>query len=207
MQLTVCSQLVHTTTPGEGDRAALAFPRGAEPMSNPRLTSTRKRSAALERLGATLRPLGKLLRRDPLSTFLLAASLCLFIAFFSLLGSLGPEGGGDKVPLSTITNVAKTGRVSAATLLDYDHQVVVQTAGGLELYADYPGSDAATQQLVNQLSEGGARASVNPQSGKAERPVVVQFLLPILILVCLFAFFIRQTGDQTGGVGAFSVFG
>jgi len=176
-------------------------------MSNPRLTQARKQSSFLKAAGERLAPIGRFLAKDKLSTFLLLASALLLIAFFNLLGSLGPEGEGTKVPLSTITHVAEGGRVAEATLLDYDHQVVVATEGGLTYYADYPGSDAATQQLVGELTEGGAQVSVDPQSGKGERTVVVQFLLPILILVCLFAFFIRQTGDGTGGVGAFSVFG
>ena len=176
-------------------------------MSNPRLASTKKRRSFAESAREKLNPIWRLLKRDPLSTGLLAASIALLITFFSLLGSLAPEGSGDKVPLSTVTNISKTKRISSATLLDYDHQVVVVTDGGLELYADYPGSDAATQELVATLTEGGAQVSVDPQSGKAERTIVVQFLLPILILVCLFAFFMRQTSDAAGGIGAFSVFG
>ena len=176
-------------------------------MSNPRLTQAKKQSSFLKAAGERLGPIWRFFAKDKLSTFLLVASVVLLITFFSLLGSLGGEGEGTKVPLSTVTHVAESGRVAEATLLDYDHQVVVATEGGLTYYADYPGSDAATQQLVAELTEGGARVSVDPQSGKAERTVVVQFLLPILILVCLFAFFIRQTGDGTGGVGAFSVFG
>jgi cell division protease FtsH len=177
-------------------------------MSNPRLASAKKKRRPVgESLGNALRPFWKLIRRDPLSTALLIASIALLVTFFSLLGSLGPEGDGDKVPLSTITHVSESGRIQGAELLDYDHQVVVTTEGGLQLYADYPASDAATQQIVGQLTESGAQVSVNPQSGKSERVLVVQFLLPILILVCLFAFFIRQTGDATGGVGSFSVFG
>ena len=70
-------------------------------------------------------PIWKFLRKDLLSTFLLFASLVLLILFFSLLGSLGSEGSGDKVPLSTITDTARTGRVKTAELLDYDHQIVV----------------------------------------------------------------------------------
>ena len=176
-------------------------------MSNPRLASAKKGRSIGESVGNALRPLWKIIRRDPLSTALLIASVVLLVTFFSLLGSLGPEGVGDKVPLSTITHVSGSERIHGAELLDYDHQVVVETEGGLQLYADYPASDAATQQIVGQLTEGGARVSVNPQSGKSERVIVVQFLLPILILVSLFAFFIRQTGDATGGVGSFSVFG
>ena len=176
-------------------------------MSNPRLATTKKRRSLGEGVGAVLGPVWRVLRRDPLSTFLLIASVALLIAFFSLLGSLGPEGAGRKVELSTVTQLAEGELLRSATLLDYDHQVVVVTDGDLELYADYPASDAATQQIFGQLAAGGARVGVDPQSGKSERVLVVQFLLPILILVCLFAFFIRQqAGDGSGGVGAFSVF-
>ncbi len=176
-------------------------------MSNPRLASAKKKPSLGERIGPAMQPVWRIIRRDPLSTLLLVVSAILLITFFSLLGSLGPEGAGRKVPLSTIGRLAKAEDLRSATLLDYDHQVVVTTEGGIELYADYPGSDAATQQLVATLTAGHTVVAVNPQSGKSERILVVQFLLPILILVCLFAFFIRQTGDATGGVGSFSVFG
>jgi cell division protease FtsH len=176
-------------------------------MSNPRLATNKRRRSLREGAAEVLAPVWRLLRRDPLSTLLLFASAALLVTFFSLLGSLGPEGAGDKVPLSTITHIGQAERIQSATLLDYDHQVAVVTDGGLELYADYPASDAATQQIFAELTEGSAQVSVDPQSGKSERVLVVQFLLPILILVCLFAFFIRQTaGDGSGGVGAFSVF-
>jgi len=176
-------------------------------MSNPRLAKANKESAFLRAAKERLAPVGRFFTKDKLSTFLLLASIVLIVLFFSLLGSLGSEGEGSKVPLSTISNIAENGRIVEAELLDYDHQVIVETELGLVEYADYPASDAATQQLFQELSEGGARVSIDPQAGKAERTVVVQFLLPILILVCLFAFFIRQTGDQSGGIGAFSVFG
>jgi cell division protease FtsH len=176
-------------------------------MSNPRLATNKQRRSLGDGAAEVLGPVWRLLRRDPLSTFLLIASTVLLITFFSLLGSLGPEGAGRKVPLSTVTQLGEGELLRSATLLDYDHQVVVETAGGLELYADYPASDAATQQIFAELTAGNTRVAVNPQSGKSERVLVVQFLLPILILVCLFAFFIRQqAGDGSGGVGAFSVF-
>jgi cell division protease FtsH len=129
------------------------------------------------------------------------------IVFFSLLGSLGSEATGRKVPLSSLTQLAEGDLLRGATLLDYDHQVETVTAGELGLYADYPASDAATQQIFETLSKGGARVSINPQAGKSERTLVVQYLLPILILVCLFSFFMRQAGDDgSGGIGAFSDF-
>src|SRR5262249_15765263 len=133
-------------------------------VSNPRLASQQKKRSPLEGVRTALAPLWRFLKRDPLSTFLLIASVVLLVVFFSLLGSLSSEGSGRKVPLSIATELAEGELLRSATLLDYDHQVVVETDGGLELYADYPASDAATQQLFSDLSKGGARVSVNPQS-------------------------------------------
>jgi len=179
-------------------------------MSNPRLASKTHGSSrtrrALDGVREGLQPVWRFLTRDLLSTFLLVASLVLLTLFFSLLGSLGPEGGGRQVPLSTLTRLAGAQRVRTAEMLDYDHQAVVVTDTGIQLYSDYPGSDAATQDLYQALVKGGARVQFNPQSGKSDRVIVVQFLVPILLLVCLFAFFMRQTGDGSSGIGAFSAF-
>jgi cell division protease FtsH len=179
-------------------------------MSNPRLASHhRARSVpreVAERVREVLVRIGRFLARDRLSTFLLFSTVALLIAFFSLLGSLGPEATGTKAPLSNVAHLAQDGMVRTATLLDYDHQVEVETKGDLHLYADYPASDAATQNVLEGLSKGGAEVTVNPQSGKSARIIVVQFLFPILILVCLFAFLMRQTGDDSGGIGSFSDF-
>lgn len=176
-------------------------------MSNPRLAQNKKKSPSLERVRDVFAAIGRFLGRDPVSTFLLAASLIILVLFFSLLGSLSSEGSGQKVPLSTVNKLAEGELVRSATLLDYDHQIVVETDAGLQLYADYPSSDAATQQLFAELAKGGAKVSVDPQSGKSERVIVVQFLLPILLLVCLFSFFMRNAAsDGSGGIGAFSAF-
>jgi cell division protease FtsH len=179
-------------------------------MSNPRLsgghdTHSRGRewvSSAVDKLT----PIGKFLARDLLSTFLLVASILLLILFLSLVGSLGSEASGTEVPLSTVSHLAKHGQLESAELLDYDHQVVVETDEGSQLYANYPASDATTQTLLNSLGKHGATVSVDPQSGKSAKVIVVQFLIPILLLVCLFSFFMRQSGDGTGGIGAFSAF-
>ncbi|HVY77496.1 MAG TPA: ATP-dependent zinc metalloprotease FtsH [Solirubrobacterales bacterium] len=176
-------------------------------MSNPRLASSKRGKRSLgEDARAVLAPIGRFLARDPLSTFLLFASVVLLILFFSLLGSLSSEGSGQKVPISTINQLGSAQRLRTAELLDYDNQVVATTDTGIELYADYPASGGGTQEILQALSKGGAKVQVNPQSGKSERVIVVQFLLPILLLVCLFAFFMRQTGDGSGGIGAFSAF-
>jgi cell division protease FtsH len=149
------------------------------------------------------------LRRDPFGTFLLVASIGLTMVFFSLLNSLGPGAKGDQVPLSQITALSENGAVESATLLDQDKRVEVRTKNAeLDLWAAYPGSDAQTQSLLRTLSAGGADVSVDQQSGKPARSIVIQFLLPIVILVCLFALFTRIGADGgAGGIASFSNIG
>jgi cell division protease FtsH len=154
--------------------------------------------------------------KDPLSVFLLIASIGLAVTFFTLLGSIDPAAQGTEVPLSEVVRLAKAHHVSHATLLDYDSLVQVQATGvatagsssAVELYAAYPSSGAQTQALFNTLSANGATVSVNLQSGKAARKIVVQFLIPILLLVCLFALLMRlgQGEGASGGIAAFSKF-
>ena len=179
-------------------------------MSNPRLAgSQRERSPlqrALQRSAATLTALWRMLTRDLLSSFLLLASIGLVIAFFVLLGSLRPQGSGQQVALTNVITLADAQHIRSAVLLDHDHQVVAQTDTGLEVYADYPSSDAATLTLLEILRKGGAEVSINLQSSKPARQIVVQFLIPILLLVCLFALFTRQSKDGSGGIAAFSNF-
>jgi cell division protease FtsH len=77
----------------------------------------------------------------------------------------------------------------------------------LEYWAAYPASGAQTQQLLQSLTRSGALVTVDQQSGKAPRAILVQFLLPILLLVCLFALFMRIGADGgAGGIAAFSEF-
>jgi len=181
-------------------------------MSNPRLASSQRRKKpsatqdAATRAREGLTAAGRVLAKDPLAALLVAASLILLLTFFSLLGSLGPQGEGQKVALSSMTRLASAQRLRTATLLDHDHQVVATTDTGIRLYSDYPSSDAATLDIYRTLTKGGAQVQIDPQSGKPARAIVVQFLIPILLLVCLFALFTRAGGEGSGGIGAFSSF-
>jgi cell division protease FtsH len=161
-------------------------------------------SFGLEMLKAVFTPV----RKDPLSAFLLAASIGLTILFFSMLGSIGPSSEGREVPLSAILKLADEKRLVSATLLDEDARVVARSKRGLQGWAAYPSSDAQTPALLRRLTRSGAVIDVDQQSGKPARQIVVQFLLPILILVFLFGFFMRIGQDSmAGGFSAFSKLG
>ncbi len=82
-------------------------------------------------------------------------------------------------------------------------------AGKLQLlWAAYPASGALTQQLLRELDESGAGVAVDQQSGKGTKTIIVQFLIPILLLVCLFSLFMRlgTEGGAAGGIAGFSQF-
>jgi cell division protease FtsH len=173
--------------------------------------------------------------RDPLSLFLLLASIGLAIAFAMLLGDIKPGSSGAQIPLSTVQNLAKQKDITSAVLLDHDSRVELTTTsstpaiapdgalakagtevpagavspGGVkQLWAAYPASGAQTQQLARELFDSGAVVSVDQQSGKGTKAIIVQFLIPILLLVCLFSLFTRFGGDSAaGGIAAFSQFG
>ena len=79
--------------------------------------------------------------------------------------------------------------------------------GAKILWASYPASGAQTQQLIRELETGGAIVSVDQQSGKGTKTIIVQFLIPILLLVCLFSLFMRLgTEGAAGGIAGFSQF-
>ncbi|MHB8531413.1 MAG: ATP-dependent zinc metalloprotease FtsH [Solirubrobacteraceae bacterium] len=76
-----------------------------------------------------------------------------------------------------------------------------------QLWAAYPASGAETQQLASELGASGASVTFDQQSGKPTKAIVVQFLIPILLLVCLFSLFMRVGADGgAGGIAGFSQF-
>jgi cell division protease FtsH len=187
-----------------------------------------RRNPVLATLGEVAAGMRRMLFKDPLTLFLGCASVALAITFFVLLGSIGPSSRGEALPISRVLTLAQRKQIVAATLLDHDNRVEIVTAanvsvgtrpgGGLarvELpvapntayWAAYPSSGAQTQQLLQALTRGGAAVAIDQQSGKAPRAVVVQFLIPILLLVCLFAMFTRMGADGgAGGIAGFSKF-
>ncbi len=79
--------------------------------------------------------------------------------------------------------------------------------GARVLWASYPASGAQTQGLIHELENGGAIVSVDQQAGKGTKTIIVQFLIPILLLVCLFSLFMRLgTEGAAGGIAGFSQF-
>ncbi len=209
------------------------------PAQRPQVRSglANKRNPALVTLGTFATSARRFIFRDKIALFLVIASVGLLIAFFSLLGAIGPSSHGSQLPISRVLSLADHGQIATATLLDHDNRVEVavrmpaaeganpqtaaaQTGGtnvagksnlsgaaALEYWAAYPSSGVQTQQLLQALEHSGAIITVDQQSGKAPRAILVQFLIPIVLLVCLFAFFMRLSADGgAGGIAGFSEF-
>jgi cell division protease FtsH len=119
-------------------------------------------------------------------------------------------------PLSTAGVVAPLTRRTVRTHVKGLKKLKVSTilvappgAGRIQiLWAAYPASGALTQQLLRELDESGATVAVDQQSGKGTKTIIVQFLIPILLLVCLFSLFMRlgTEGGAAGGIAGFSQF-
>jgi|HubBroStandDraft_2_1064218.scaffolds.fasta_scaffold02765_5 cell division protease FtsH len=209
-----------------------------------------RRNPVLARMGELAGGARRLILRDPLSLFLLLASIVLAVTFASLLGGIKPSSSGVQVPISAVQALAKQHDIENAALLDHDNRVELTTATkaprisasgtvpapittttivsgkhgkparrvntvveppsagtAQKLWAAYPASGALTQQLLKELSASGGTVTVDQQAGKETKTIVVQFLIPILLLVCLFSLFMRQGGEgAAGGIAGFSQF-
>jgi len=155
-------------------------------------------------VGDVASSVGRWFAKDPLNTALIVASLVLTFLFFNLLGQIQPSTEGERVPLSRVSKLAEQKQIEEATLLDQDARILMDTKGGLVLYAAYPESDAQTSAMVRELTNSGAIVQVDQQWDKPAKQIVVQFLIPILLLVCLFVLFTRL--GQDAGAGAFAGF-
>jgi cell division protease FtsH len=260
--------------PSSSDGASNNGARG-EPATRTAVRSglAHRRNPVLATLGELGSSTRRVLLRDPLSLFLLVASIALAVAFATLLGAIKPGSSGVGVPLSTVQALARHRVIDRALVLDHDNRVEIATsvaaplistngsipatdfkaqeeaiaakareaarrakhkAGGASptavattpaelvaaaaaahistgkqlLWAAYPASGALTQQVFKELTESGATVAVDQQAGKETKTIIVQFLIPILLLVCLFSLFMRQGADSAaGGIAAFSQFG
>jgi cell division protease FtsH len=141
---------------------------------------------------------------SPLLVGLGLTAALLVALFFIGLSIIGPQSPGQQITLTSATELISRGHVARATLLDQDAQLELHAYTGQQLWASYPHSDSYTSTLIGELQRAHVPTTVDPQSTKASLRDTVQFLLPILILVTLFAMFMTLVRDQGGA--AFAAF-
>ena len=158
----------------------------------------------LRSLRAFASAVGEALAAKPLVTGLGAIAGLLLILFLIGLSILSPSSTGRQTDLSSAVTLIETKGVVAATLRDQDARLELRTPTGQALWTTYPHSDSYTSSLLGLLQHNHVVTTIDPQSSKATLRAIVQFLLPILILVTLFAFFTTLAKDQGAAFAAFS---
>jgi cell division protease FtsH len=129
----------------------------------------------------------------------------LLSVFFIGLTALQPDSPGTRTTISHVRQLVGNSEVLRATLRDQDKRVEIETRRGVSLWSAYPASDTFTSDLIEDLSQARVPTTIDSQIGKPLLRAVIQFLLPILILVSLFAFFLTLSKEAGGaGFAAFS---
>jgi cell division protease FtsH len=145
-----------------------------------------------------------LISESPLLSGLAATAVLLLILFFVGLSIIAPHSTGQQTTLTNANELISEGHVTRVTLLDQDARLELRTDNGQALWATYPHSDSYTGTMIALLQRKHVPTTVNAQPGKATLHATVQFLLPILILVTLFAFFMTLVREQGAAFAAFS---
>jgi cell division protease FtsH len=176
-------------------------------MSTPPPTPKKIRFTRLREFFSSLRTFAvgilEIVAANPLLSGLAAIAVLLIVLFFVGLSVIAPHSRGTQVNLTEATNLISEGRVEEAKLLDQDARLELRSTGQ-QFWSSYPHSDSYTGDLLTQLQRKDVPTTVDTQAGKAALKATVQFLLPILILVTLFAFFMTLARDQGGA--AFAAF-
>jgi cell division protease FtsH len=142
---------------------------------------------------------------QPIVAALGGLAIVLLVAFFLLLGAITPSSPGREVSLDQVLTAAKQRQVGSARLLDADARVEITTRAGQKAWAAYPKSEGQTARIIDAMTKSGASITIDQQAGKETLKLIVQFLLPILILVTLFSLF-TILAKGSGGAAAFQGF-
>ncbi|MHB8510457.1 MAG: ATP-dependent zinc metalloprotease FtsH, partial [Candidatus Dormibacteria bacterium] len=169
--------------------------------------------------------------RHGVSLALGALLMVLLAAFAGALGYLRPTSPGRQLSIDQIEALAGEHRVVRAVFRDEDARLlgsfsdaaqtpvevdpnVVAAAppgrapeGGGQFWTTYAKSDAATAVLLGVLSRSGAAVSFDAQTTKAQVRLMTTFLLPLMILACLFALLFTAGRGGTSGIGEVVTFG
>jgi ATP-dependent metalloprotease FtsH len=122
--------------------------------------------------------------------------LVLLIAYVQVLLAGRPHPTGQKVDFSRFVQLAETGTIERALILDQDSVVegTYRARGGrrVKFYTPFLRSETTRGTLVDVLSNNDVPTRINQQYGKAVLPYL-SVLLPTLILITILGYFIIIT--------------
>jgi cell division protease FtsH len=175
-----------------------------KPTKKQATPNTMKGKSLRRRFADSFRGILMALAERPMMVALAASAVLLLALFFIGLAILAPSTPGTQVSFSQAENLISTrGAVQQATMYDQDSRLGL-ISGGQQYWTAYPTSNAYTQQLLSLLNTHKVPTQIDSQSGKVTLHYVVQFLLPILILVTLFGVITLLAREQGGMIAAFS---
>ncbi|CAN5671822.1 ATP-dependent zinc metalloprotease FtsH [soil metagenome] len=140
---------------------------------------------------------------------LVGSLLALVVIYALALGFLRPESPGRELELDRLLNAVEDGQVASAKFLDEDARIVgrlVEEQDNAAYWASYPGSDAATNDLLRTFLTADAEVTVDSQASKSLVRFVAQFLLPLVIFANLFALLVSAVRSGGGGADEFLQF-
>jgi cell division protease FtsH len=173
--------------------------------SKPKAQSTMKRKGLGDRFRDFVIRILTPVSENSLKFSLAMIAVVLLLLFFIGISILSPSSPGTSISFSQAENLISTpGAVQQATILDQDARLELVTTNGQQSWTAYPGSSAYTSQLLDLLNRHKVPTVIKSQSGKVALRYVVQFLLPILILVTLFGLITLMAREQGGAIAAFS---
>jgi cell division protease FtsH len=105
----------------------------------------------------------------------------------------GPEA--RKIPLSRFESLVTAGDVRTATFLEQKQTIEGELSDGQQYQVNYLAE--ASTDLEKLLKDAGVAYDVNPQKSSAIIGVLLQTVLPVIVIVVLFLFFMNQM--QGGG--------
>ena len=123
----------------------------------------------------------------------------LVLGYVQVIVAAQPHPTGSRLDFSRFVELAETGRIQRATILDVDSMVegAYRRRGGqsVEFYTPFLRSMNSREVLVEVLQNNEVPLRIDQQLGKALLPYL-SFLLPSLILITLLVYFIaaRQMG-------------
>jgi ATP-dependent metalloprotease FtsH len=133
--------------------------------------------------------------------------IVLIVAYVGLLVASVPHVSGDRLSLSGFVNLADRGSVRNAVFLDHDAYIVGRYRrpdGSVASYnVAYPNNSVTNDRLVGLLLGDNVATQIDHQNLKSLATPATT-LLPVLILIVVFVYFIRsyQTGTGLFGVGS-----
>jgi cell division protease FtsH len=153
---------------------------------------------------------------------LLLSLLFLIIGFVVVLRiTFDAPAPGKQASFSELSRIAEAGLITSATLLDEDARITgtrcvpaspssaapaaprparTGACNGTRsaFHADYPRSDVATQQLIDDITRGGAPLTIDKQNNKTVAKLLLTFIFPLAMLANLFGLiFMSKSGDSS----------